>query len=185
MNWNFQWIGRVVVGLMVLTMAADASLWLYVKTDKPENNPFLFRYGVKPEFTPPPDGFAADGEKAAAPKSPSGWVVRYSAQSCKYCRKDENLWNPLQSELQRMGYQVFVVVPSARDEFSHQDASVLGTQQLTYVNMGWIKQFRLSETPTVLIFNNDGLIWSHQGTLGASDPASALDATKSGIGRRR
>ena len=37
---------------------------------------------------------------------------------------------------------------------------------MAYVKMDWIKQFRLSSTPTVVIFDNKGrVLWQRRGML--------------------
>ena len=78
-----------------------------------------------------------------------------------------------------MGYRVIVVVPTARDEYPNNTETPIGAQQESYINMEWIKQFRLTMTPTLLIFDpHQGLIWSHQGMLEPSDQTAAIRAIK-------
>jgi hypothetical protein len=126
----------------------------------------------------PPDGFLATGVSLhSSTNKHNGWVVRYAAKECKYCRLDGPVWAQLKDDLQRRGYQIFVVVPSARDEFPSDSKDVAEAQEETYVNVKWIKLYRLSVTPTLLIFNGKhGLIWSHQGMLDSHDPGSAMRA---------
>jgi hypothetical protein len=135
----------------------------------------LDRFARKLEPIPPPDGFTAKGVRVGiVPGRRAGWAVRYAANRCVYCRRDNTTWNRLAAELQRLGYQVIDVVPSAKDHYPN-DAAPRGAPQEAYVSVKWIRRFRLTVTPTLLIFGPDQrLIWSRQGMLYPADPKSAV-----------
>jgi hypothetical protein len=55
-----------------------------------------------------------------------------------------------------------------------------GSPQAVFVPMSWIKKFRLTFTPTFVVFGPSGrLLWTHQGTLAPDDMEAALEAVKS------
>jgi hypothetical protein len=163
-------------------------LYFYVRnsSNAVEDPSYLYRFADSRERVPPPDGYTSKGMRVGiASGKQSGWVVRYSAKGCEFSRKDDLLWNKLESKIRDMGFQVIVTVPSAKDEYPNDSEALGGALQETYVNIAWIKQFRLRVTPTLLIFDFTGrLIWSHQGMLGPNDPKSALRAIKSSRGGR-
>ena len=164
----------VVLGLVTLT---DGALWLGVHhlIYAESRDTQLYRM---PAYQPdiPPDGISVDGKRIRlAPSSTPLWAIRYAAQGCEYCREDEPVWNDLATALRAHGFVVITVVPSARDGRPDDNAVLSSDREEVYVNIGWIKRYRLSMTPTVLIFKRDrGLVWQHQGTLARADVDSAI-----------
>ena len=126
----------------------------------------------------PPNGYTSAGSKDVFDaKNDPGWVVRYAAVDCRYCREDEPLWHQLSTKLQRRGYKVIVMVPAARDAYPSNAEALDGATQEVFVSMSWITRFRLNGTPTLLIIERErGLIWAHDGMLDAEDSAAALKA---------
>jgi hypothetical protein len=135
------------------------------------------RFAEKFEAIPPLDGFTAKDVKVSVGRDRQvGLAVRYASSECGFCRADKQ-WNRLAAELQRMRYQIIVVLPSAEDEYSDDAVTPRGTPQEAYVSIEWISRFFLTATPTVLIFRPDHrLIWSKEGMLGPTDPMSAVRA---------
>jgi len=89
-------------------------------------------------------------------------------------------WHPLSTTLQQLGYQVIILVPAAKDEYPKGAETPVGAPQESYVNLEWIRKFRLTKTPTLLIFNpRQELIWAHQGVLSSNDSISAIKTVKS------
>ena len=175
------WIDYGVATLLGLMIVADAAMYLHMRTltgREDQNLALLSRFPGKQGISSPPDGFTSEGMRVEiTPKTQLGWAVRYASPGCEYCREDEHLWSQLSSKLQQLHYQVIVIVPNARDEFPNDSETPKGALQEAFVNMEWIRQFRLSSTPTLLIVDrNQGLIWSRQGTLNPADPSSAVRA---------
>lgn len=172
-----------IFSVLALLILLDGILLLYVRTvaNASQDPNLLYRYTEDHVPVSQPDGYTARDVKIdAAASKKSGWAVRYAARECKFCQRDEALWNRLASELQRMGYVITVVVPSGRDAYPDDRLTPKGAQQEVYVNLAWIEHFRLTVTPTVLVFDSErGLIWAHQGMLDQADPESALRAIKS------
>jgi hypothetical protein len=178
-----KWIHRLVIIVLGLVIVWDGCLFLYVKTvagRATQDSDLLYRSNETHRLTIPPDGFTSNDLKADVNTSGKpGWIVRYTALGCEYCQADEPMWRRLSSELRKLGYQVIVIVPTTRDEYPSDSKTLVGAQQESLVNVGWIKQFRLNVTPTLLIFDtNRGLIWSHQGMLGEHDVESAFHTAK-------
>jgi thioredoxin-related protein len=86
----------------------------------------------------------------------------------------------LAEELKKMGYQIIIVVPAPENEYSNNSQIPQGAPQESYVDMEWVKQFRLTVTPTLLVFDHaKGLIWSHEGVLDNGDPSAVIRKIKS------
>ncbi len=170
-----RWMDRVLLVILGMLIVIDGCLFIYVRANYPTDDPrVLYRFANESGPVAPPAGFTSKGVRASVETAnATGWAIRYAALHCGYCRKDEPLWNPLKTDLQRLGYSVIVIVPHAEDEFP--TSSLLGASQEVYVDMEWIRHFRLESTPTLLIFDaKRGLIWSHEGTLNPADPARAI-----------
>lgn len=174
----------MVFGLLVLMIVMDGALFLHLNAAYRGDNLELFHRSAFPSgVAPPPDGYtSSDPEGLVTVQSGHGWAIRYASRGCQYCQEDELLWNPLKSKLYGLGYKIIVLVPSAKDEFPANSPSLSGVQQESFVNIAWIRQFQLTVTPTLLIFDSRGrLIWLRQGMLAAGDPISALRAVKSSM----
>jgi hypothetical protein len=179
-----RWVDFSLIALIGLMTIGDGALYLHLRNsfERTAQNPeLLYRYGVGRVPTPAPDGYTSKGARiGVATQAKSGWVVRYAAKGCEFCRADELRWGPLSARLQELGYKIVVVVPTSKDEYPNNTQTPVGAAQEVYVNMEWIKAFKLTKTPTLMIFNSDQrLMWSHQGELEQSDSASAIHAVES------
>jgi len=168
----------LVVILMLLTIA-DGCLFLYIRgahTNASENVAFLHRIADASEPIKPPTGIDLHQAIVKTERTDlSGWAIRYASVSCPYCRKDNVQWELLGTKLKAAGYQLVVMVPALKDAYLEGAVVPTGTLQEVFVELGWIRHFRLSATPTLLLFDRKaGLIWGHEGTLSADDVASAV-----------
>jgi hypothetical protein len=176
-----RWIERVVPTVLVLVILVDGALTLRavqlqgsvraVVTDA------LRRSGAEDGRSIPLDGFDASGRWLDARwMSPSGWAVRYAGRSCPYCAQDAG-WARLAAELQRRDYPVTILLPRAAERFPADLVLPNDAPQVAFAPMEWLKQFRLTMTPSLLLFSGRGdLIWHRQGVLGPWDVQSALQA---------
>lgn len=139
----------------------------------------LYRPGFASDPVPPPYGYDPVGQplNVLRPgRTVKGWVVRYAARDCHYCREDAQ-WPRLANELEDLHYQVIILLPNAKQAFSKNDLVPSDALQEAFVSMDWVKQFRLNMTPTVLIFDcNQHLIWFQRGMLSPTARESALHA---------
>jgi hypothetical protein len=123
-----------------------------------------------------PDGFAPGKTKVSWDESlptPSGWVVRYASSGCIYCVQDSE-WDRLVSQLGHLNYRTILLLPRERDQFDEDQIISQTMQQMAFVKMDWIKQFRFTGTPTVVIFDNNGhVLWHRIGMLNEADYESA------------
>jgi hypothetical protein len=123
-----------------------------------------------------PEGFTPAKTKNLWDKSlyePSGWVVRYADKDCVYCVLDFE-WERLLSRLERLNYRTIVLLPREAGQFADASAIPENVQQMAFVKMDWVKQFRFTNTPTTIIFNNNGhVLWQHVGMLTTADYNSA------------
>ena len=107
---------------------------------------------------------------------PSGWVVRYASNGCIYCKMDFE-WEKLLNLLDRYNYRTIFLLPREADQFDENQIPSKSIQQIAFVKMDWIKQFRFTSTPTVIIFDNNGsVIWHRNGMLNGADYESAKKA---------
>lgn len=173
---------RCITLALGVAISIDGGLYLYARASIDRiarHTDLMYRSPGEREIVPPPDGYTSSASMVSIPTAGSGWAIRYASKDCQFCRADEPQWKLLSTELQRRGYRVIVVVPDAKEEYSPDAPSLAGAQQEAYVNIAWIKQFRLSVTPTLLLFApNQTLIWAHEGALGAADRDSALRAVR-------
>lgn len=126
-------------------------------------------------------GYGADGVWRATGETSSGpIVVRYAAASCGYCQRD-TLWESFAEAMVAAGWNVVVVLPSAEEAYGDGELLPQGAAELAFVETGWAGHLRLTRTPTVLMFSEDGeLVWSHQGMLAPDNVAAARHAVSSG-----
>ena len=126
-----------------------------------------------------PDGLTPLKTKAIWSDSTSdltGLAVRYVSSGCIYCRLDFD-WQSLNNILEQLNYRTILLLPSSSERFDDDHIFPNNTQQFAFVKMDWVKQFRFTETPTTLIFNNNGqVIWHNNGMLNNDDYQLAKDA---------
>ena len=187
-----QWRERATCTIYMVLAAivvADVFLLAYAIVARHSANmsQLYFRNPLQARASAPFDGYSAAGAKITFDSAPTrGWAVRYASQACPHCRADEQQWNELKSQLLEKGYRIYVIPPSAQDAYPNDASSISGATQLPYVNVEWIKQYRLTGTPTTLLFSGSGkMFWSHLGEISKSDRVSALIAvTWNNIGGR-
>jgi len=122
-----------------------------------------------------PDGYTPGKTRISWDESlttPSGWVVRYTSKGCTYCAQDSE-WERLVHLLERHNYRTILLLPTEKNQYD--DDELLSTlQQMAFIKMDWIKQFRFTGTPTVVVFDNNGrVLWQRVGMLNESDYVSA------------
>ena len=165
-------IGKLVYIVLVALMAFNAfmlvSIWQLIRTDS------LYRK-KKVEYILP-DGYTPTKTKILWEETlpvTSGWVVRYASSSCMYCKLDYE-WEYLFHLLKSSNYRTLLLLPRSDDQFEEDQIQSEGIRQLAYVKMDWIKQFRFTKTPTVVIFDSSGrVLWQHRGMLKDADYESA------------
>jgi len=121
-----------------------------------------------------PDGFTPEKTRItwddSLPAS-SGWVVRYTSKGCTYCAQDSE-WERLVLLLERHNYRTVLLLPTEKNKYDEDEQTL---QQMAFVKMDWIKQFRFTGTPTVVVFDNSGrVLWHRVGMLNESDYESAV-----------
>jgi len=131
-----------------------------VRSARPKGRGLLEGYGDSGRLVPWPDSDCV--------------AVRYEDASCGFCEQDDQHgWAALAASLQaaRCTFRLVLAEP-ANGKMRH--ATPAAVPQLTLVQMGWLAQFRLTVTPTTLLFDRDGqLLWAHEGALGSVNIASA------------
>jgi hypothetical protein len=178
---NSRWLDGVIHVLLVLAILVDGGMYFYVKHHSTEDPQTIYRFAAEKDLIAAPGGFTSSGAKVQRDgPAKSRWVVRYTSRACHYCRADEALWNPLLKKLRSAGYDVYVVLPNSKVEFSAGDEAIAGANQVAFVDAGWVRRLRLSKTPTLMVFDAErGLIWMHEGTLGQNDPSAVWKAVRS------
>ena len=127
----------------------------------------------------PPEGYSADGMVVnSSTGMTKGWIVRYASQACKVCATDRVQWRNLRSALLEKGYRVYVILPTAGDAYPNGSSDIENSTQILYPSIEWIKRYRLTATPTTLLFNSRGeMIWSHLGKISQEDQKAAVLST--------
>jgi thioredoxin-related protein len=83
----------------------------------------------------------------------------------------------LKSQLVKKGYRIYRIPPTWDESYSNSAPEVASETQISYVDVSWMKWYRLTSTPTTLLFDGHGkLIWSHIGTMDKDDQKSAMQA---------
>jgi hypothetical protein len=73
------------------------------------------------------------------------------------------------------GVSVAVLLPRAAEGFDRAALVPAVAPQVAFVSMEWMKRFRLTVTPTAMLFNRAGtLVWAQHGMLRPDSIASAL-----------
>jgi len=173
-------IGKLTTIILAAIMAFNAiilaRIWLTMDIDS-------FYREKKTEYTLP-EGFTPANTKISWDESfpaPSGWVVRYASSGCIYCRLDFD-WERLIPLLERLNYRVILLLPEEERAFEEEQLMPETAQQAAFVKMDWVKQFRFTVTPTLVIFDNNGrVIWHHEGMLNDEDYESAEKAISRNI----
>jgi len=160
-------LGMIVLDVVLLVRVSAANR-------RVQSIDTVLRSAAKNEVIPKPEGFARDGTRLNISDSGKGWAIRYAEVGCKYCASDAQ-WKLLASKLQEAGFEIIVLLPSPKGEYPQDGLVPKGIQQAAFMNVEWIKHFRLSVTPTILLFDNrQRLLWQRQGVLDSQDVASAV-----------
>jgi len=170
MNGNL--IGKLKATVLVILMAINALMlirvWMTVNT-----SPILRENKISYIL---PDGFTPEKTKITWDESlphPSGWVVRYASSGCIFCKLDYE-WEYLASQLERLNYRTIILLPNLESQLDDVSIIPKNAQQMAFVKMDWIKQFRFTGTPTVIIFDSNGrVLWHLNGMLKESDYRAA------------
>lgn len=175
---RLKWIEKILVMVVLVLTIVDAALLIAVRYMANTVNTDVSHIYRDPDIRAaltPPMGFSASGDKLSSSfPGQGGWAVRFASQNCHFCKQDEYLWAKMATKLASKHVPIYVVVPSARDAYAPGAQTQASVIQESYVNVGWIKEFHLTKTPTLLIFDGRrGLIWSHEGTLNSVDITSA------------
>jgi thioredoxin-related protein len=135
-----------------------------------------------------PDGLKPQKTKIAWDESlsePSGWVVRYTSRGCIYCNLDFE-WERLTPLLEHLNYRTILLLPRETDQYDEDWIIPETAQQMAFVRMDWIKQFRFSATPTLVIYDKNGrVLWHRIGMLNEDDYQSAEKAVLRNTSTRR
>lgn len=173
-----------VVAVLAVTIVVNLLLMVEARSrpSRATGEPVpLYRSLTAGDAAPRFEGFTAgDHMLRVMPSQPErGWAIRYISSKCGYCEADTH-GKRLAVELERSGRSVITLVPRAGEEVVVTDAVVRPeSAQVAFVPMEWAKRFRLTGTPTFLIFGSTGrLIWHHEGTLAPADVEAALRVTK-------
>lgn len=178
--------GRVVAGFMAVLVVADILLigWSLVERQTLWSARNHMTRGAT--FCPPVllTGFDRTGAKVDL-QGRSGLAIWYGSSACPFCRKDGR-WSTLAERLRLKGVQVVIVLPNAREAFNDDEVVPRGAPQMAFVNVEWQRQYRLTATPTLLIFDaNGGFVWHREGQLSSADVRAAMDAVDEASKRRQ
>lgn len=166
------------IGMMTMV---DGILYIYTVTHRSVPPSLILRQAEITTDFPMPGGYDSEGKRIEPHfNHGSGWVIRYASSECPYSRRDEELWNPLSAEFKKKGFRVLIVLPTFKDRYAKDAPEIDGDLQLAYVDPEWVGRYRLSVTPTLLVFDSVGrLTWFHQGMLSSVDVGEALGSVLS------
>lgn len=171
-------VANGLYALLAVVTIADVTMYSYLKVlthqSATDSTPFVRNIsGAAASLRP--HGYSDAGvEVPAASSSDKGWAVRYTSLGCKFSRADEPMWRVLKSALVSGGYHIYDVAPYPLKRLP-APAGDQHESQIAFIDVGWMKQYRLTGTPTTLIFNSHGrIIWTHSGTMDTEDQKSAL-----------
>jgi len=178
------WLERISLLILGLVIVIDGILFIYVRYNLDsfaKDTSLLYRAGRESSPAQDPIGYTSTGAKIV-PATKGGLAVRFASKDCQFSRADAANWNAISSEFHRRGYDVIIVVTKVEEQYPSDAPELKAAHQEAYVDMGWIERFRLTLTPTLLIFApSKQLMWAHQGALRAEDVSSAeraMDAYK-------
>jgi hypothetical protein len=121
-------------------------------------------------------GLTVDGAPLPSDGPPGPLVVRYAAKGCPYSHSDE-VWTSFAEEMRSRGAKVAVLLSAAKQAFDGETLVPSGIPQAAFVSLEWMSRFRLSSTPTVLLFDAGGaLVWAEEGTLRSDSIERAVRA---------
>jgi len=157
-------IEKTTVAVLIIIISFNAfmliRIWLLNRDDP------LYRE-KKTEYILP-EGFSPEKMKISWDEifaSHSGWVVRYANQGCIYCKLDFE-WEHLANYLEKLNYRTIIILPGKTNKFDEDQIVPETAQQMAFVKMDWIKQFRLTGTPEIIIFDNNGrVLWHYEGIM--------------------
>jgi hypothetical protein len=173
----------LVLALMTLVAGALAAASLIERRQLQAAAAHVARETVH-EAPASPLGFDRSGARVDIPPRVTGLAIRYASSRCPYCRGDKE-WHDLAARLRKRGLFVILLLPAARDEFKREAVVPDGAPQEAYVSIGWIKRYRLTATPTLLLFDEGRrLIWHREGQLRIADTHAALQAVDTAARRR-
>jgi len=119
-------------------------------------------------------GVDADGLSFDMPVGGVGTIVWFGSDQCPYCKADREMPR-LVAALQKKGWQTIVLLPAYDQRFVPGVLGLSNVQMIPFVGGEWLKQFPLSVTPTLLMFDGERrLIWYKRGQLTPSDSMRAL-----------
>ena len=119
-------------------------------------------------------GLAVDGTRVAVPDRGAPLLIRYASRTCGYCARD-TVWPRLAEAMRLKGVSVAVLLPRAAEGFDPAALVPAQVPQVAFVSMEWMKRYRLTVTPTAMLFNRAGkLVWAQHGMLRPDSIASAL-----------
>jgi len=167
--------GRFITIALVVIMASNA--FILVRIRLLINTNAILRYKKISYIVP--DGLTPATTKLLWDESlpaPSGWVVRYASNGCFYCKLDFE-WERLAPQLELLNYRTILLLPKEENQFDENQIIPKTAQQIAFIKMDWIKQFRFTGTPTVVIFDTNGrMLWHHNGIMSNADYESAKKA---------
>jgi len=164
---------------LAIVAGVDVALFVYVTVARhliPSTGAFI-RGETISEVGSPPSGYSDEGEKIPAPKAGHGWAVRYTTPECEFSRADRTPWSSLEGQLVARGYWIYEIAPRTGNLKVLRTSKETGKTHIAFVDVGWMKRYRLTATPTTVIFNERGkIVWTHVGTMGQDDQKSAVRA---------
>ncbi len=164
--------------LLASAMITDAALLGYMSLVQRSDTTSPYKYLRNASDTSlaiRPSGYSASGAMAepVVPSPSQGWVIRYSTPGCEFSRADQKRWTNLKHALVSRGFRIYEIPPYASDldrRSVEQDET-----QIAFVDVDWMKRYRLTGTPTTIVFDKRGhVIWAHVGTMNEDDQKSAL-----------
>ena len=83
-------------------------------------------------------------------------------------------WELLVHQLGPLNYRTILLLPKETDQFDDDQIIPKTAQQMAFVKMDWLKQFRFPGTPMLVVFDNNGrVLWHRSGMLNDADYKSA------------
>jgi hypothetical protein len=168
--------------LLAVVATADVLMFAFVIFTKhairtPDG---IFRDAQARKGGSPPRGFSTSGVPfSKRVDHGNGWVVHYASPTCVHCRTDEPRWSRLKMQLAAKGYEISQVPPAPSQAYAENAPELASETQISFVNVDWMKRFRLTATPTTLLFDRAGtLIWSQKGEMSEGDEKSAMYAVR-------
>lgn len=146
---------------IAIFITVNVALLILVHVETLESDKrMLSRFSGDDGFEATPDAYTYDGKRINALTDKI--LILYASYGCDYCRKDM-AWKQLYSRVVASGYQIMVLLPSERAKFP-EDYYVPGAvDQITYINIDWVKRHTLYLTPTYLFFAKNRLVYFREG----------------------